>query len=181
MERTTVRLDFTYPKGYLIVRLFLTLLLILLLAMIMLMFSISGVWSYITIAILIIYFIIVGVSPLFTDHWVTLTRLVLRQGWYFKVSIPYTEIESIGRTDELGKYGLRSALFKGKVYIVTSQQGLVSIKLRNPIRFLMILGKEANELIVSVEQSEAFVSAVRERMKLLPPIHANGTDAELGY
>ena len=181
MERTTVRQDFTYPKGYLIVRLFLTLLLILLLLMIMATFSIFGIWSFITLGVLAVYFIIVGVSPLFTDHWVTLTRLVLRQGWYFKVSTPYSQIESIGRTDELGKYGLWSALFKGKVYVVTSQHGLVSIKLRSPVRFLMILGKEATELIVSVEQPDAFIWAIKEKIELLPPVHTDRADAELGY
>ncbi|MFQ6106770.1 MAG: PH domain-containing protein [Thermoplasmata archaeon] len=180
MERPPTREDFTYPKAFLMVRLSLVLVVVVLLLMLVAFFPLMGAWSVIFFIVLIFYLGVVGISPFFTDHWVTLTRLVLRQGLYFKVSIPYSEIESIETTNEVAKYGVRSSWVKGKVYIATSQHGLVSIKLRNPIRFLLILGKSATELIVSVDEPERFMRAIRERMELLAPIEPDRAYADFG-
>ncbi|MFQ6128781.1 MAG: hypothetical protein ACE5QW_07770 [Thermoplasmata archaeon] len=181
MERSPTRQDFTYPKAFLFLRLALLLMVVVALLMLTSFFSLFGLWPIFFFSILLIYLVIVGVSPLLTNHWVTLTRLVLRQGLYFKVSIPYTDIESIETTNEAAKYGVRSSWLKEKVYIATSQRGLVSIRLRNPIRFFLILGKSARELIVSVNEHEKFVDAVRERMELLPPVESNRAYAKLRY
>ncbi|MCK4455746.1 MAG: hypothetical protein KAU99_05305 [Thermoplasmata archaeon] len=181
MEHSPTRQDFSYPKAFLFLRLILILMIIAFLLMLMSMFSIFGAWSAFLIVLLLIYLIVVGISPFFTNHWVTLARLVLRQGLYFKVSIPYTEIESVGTTNEVAKYGVKSSWVKDKLFIATSQHGLVSIRLRNPIRFLLVLGKSATELVVSVDEPETFVNAVRERMGLLPPVESDRAYAKLRY
>ncbi|MFQ5910091.1 MAG: hypothetical protein ACE5IJ_05140 [Thermoplasmata archaeon] len=181
MEHSPIRQDFTYPKGFLHVRLTLILMIVVILLMLTTILSIFGAWSVVLFAILSLYLVIVGISPFFTNHWVTLARLVLRQGLYFKVSIPYTEIESIQMTNEVAKYGVKSSMVREKVYIATSQRGLVSIKLRNPIRFLLILGKSATELIVSVDEPEKFIQAVRERTGLLSPVEPDRAYANLRY
>ncbi|MCJ2556353.1 MAG: hypothetical protein LN415_04510 [Candidatus Thermoplasmatota archaeon] len=181
MEHSSRRLDFTYPKGYLVLRLILVLMVVGLVLMLVSLFPVFGAWSVLLIVMLAVYLIVVGVSPFFTNHWVTLAMLVLRQGLYFKVSIPYAEIESIGMTNEVAKYGVKSSWVKDKVFIATSQHGLVSIRLRNPIRFLLVLGKSATELIVSVDEPERFVYAVRERMGLLPPVESDRAYAKLRH
>ena len=181
MEHSPTRQDFSYPKAFLFLRLILILMIIAFLLMLMSMLSIFGAWSALLLALLLIYLIVVGISPFFTNHWVTLARLVLRQGLYFKVSIPYTEIESVGTTNEVAKYGVKSSWVKDKLFIATSQHGLVSIRLRNPIRFLLVLGKSATELVVSVDEPETFVNAVRERMGLLPPVESDRAYAKLRY
>jgi hypothetical protein len=181
MERPQSRQDFSYPKGYLYLRLVLILMIVGILVMITLIFAIFGVWTALVLAMLIVYMIVVGISPLFTSHWVTLARLVLRQGLYFKVSIPYSDIESVEQTNEVAKYGVRASWMKNKVFVTTSQHGLVLMKLRKPIRLLLVLGRSANELIVSVDEPERFVEAVRERMELLPPVETDRTYAKLRY
>lgn len=181
MEHSPARMDFPYPKGFLYLRLVLILTLIFFLLMLSTYFSFVGFWSISLLIVLLVYLVVVGLSPLFTNHWVTLTRLVLRQGLYFKVSIPYSEIESIQLTNEVAKYGVRSSWARDKVYIATSQRGLVSIRLKNPIRFLLILGKSATELIVSVEEPDRFVNAITEKMELLPPVDSDRAYAKLRY
>lgn len=181
MERSPSRLDFPYPKGFLYLRLVLILMLIFFLLMLSSFFSLIGFWSIFLLIVLLIYLVIVGLSPLFTNHWVTLTRLVLRQGLYFKVSIPYSEIESIQITNEVAKYGVRSSWVRDKVYIATSQRGLVSIRLKNPIRFLLVLGKSATELIISVEEPDKLIDAIEEKMELLPPVDSDRAYAKLRY
>lgn len=181
MEHSPTRQDFTYPKGFLFLRLILILMVVAFMLMLVSMFSIFGAWSVFLIVLLAVHLIVVGVSPFFTNHWVTLARLVLRQGLYFKVSIPYTEIESIGMTNEVAKYGVKSSWVRDKLFIATSQHGLVSIRLRNPIRFLLVLGKSATELIVSVDEPERFVYAVQERMGLLPPVESDRAYAKLRH
>jgi hypothetical protein len=181
MEHSPTRLIFPYPKGFLYLRLVLILMVIFFLLMLSFYFSLTGFWSIFLLIILLIYLVTVGLSPLFTSHWVTLTRLLLRQGLYFKVSIPYSEIESIQMTNEIAKYGVRSSWVRDKVYIATSQRGLVSIGLKNPVRFLLVLGKSATELIISVEEPDRFVDAIKERMKLLPPIDSDRAYAKLRY
>lgn len=181
MERPKARQDFSYPKGFLYLRLVLVFILLALLIMIILIFGIFGAWSALLLVMITVYLVIVGISPFFTYHWVTLARLVLRQGLYFKVSIPYSDIEEIHQTNEVAKYGVSASWTKRKVYIATSQHGLVLIKLRKPIRFLLVLGRSANEMIISVDEPERFVDAVQERMKLFPPVETDRTHAKLRH
>jgi hypothetical protein len=181
MERPQARQDFSYPKGFLFLRLVLMLMVLAFLVMLTLMFAIFGVWTAILLGVLLTYMLIVGISPFFTNHWVTLARLVLRQGLYFKTSIAYSNIESIEPTNEVAKYGVRASWLKNKVFVATSQHGLVLVKLRNPIRLMLVLGRSADELVISVDEPDSFVQAVRERMGLLPPVEPYRTYAKLRY
>jgi hypothetical protein len=180
-ERPQARQDFSYPKGFLFLRLVLMLMVLAFLVMLTLMFAIFGVWTAILLGVLLTYMLIVGISPFFTNHWVTLARLVLRQGLYFKTSIAYSNIESIEPTNEVAKYGVRASWLKNKVFVATSQHGLVLVKLRNPIRLMLVLGRSADELVISVDEPDSFVQAVRERMGLLPPVEPYRTYAKLRY
>src|SRR5205823_2296165 len=49
------------------------------------------------------YALLFVVSPLLTEHWMTRSRLVLRQGWYFRAVIPFSDIESIARSEEASR------------------------------------------------------------------------------
>lgn len=181
MERRGPRQEFAYSKGFFLMRAVLVIMIVGILIMLMSYFSFLSVWSVITLAALLLYLIIVGISPLFTNHWVTLTRLVLRQGLYFKLSIPYVDIESVSATNELAKYGVRSSWLKDKVFIASSQRGLVSIRLKSPLRLLLVLGKSVREIVVSVNEPEMFIGAIREKMQLLAPVDTNGSYAEFGH
>ena len=56
-------------------------------------------------AIFAAYAIVFVLSPLLTEHWLTRSRLILRQGWYFRVVIPFTDIQEIGEADDAGRCG----------------------------------------------------------------------------
>lgn len=142
---------------------------------------IDPVYVLFFIALLVAFIILFGISPLFTDHWVTLSRLILRQGIYFKASIPYDNIRSVDETDEMAKVGVKFYLFGRKVFVTTSRNGLVSIKLKRPMRFTLILGKLADEVIVNVDNPREFVSSLKERIALFPPVQSDSSDAHLRY
>ena len=129
--------------------------------------------------LLTVYILVWGVSPLLTNHWLTTTRLILRQGWYFRAVLPLREIEGVEPFDGKVPFGLRAPFGRGRLYATGSKIGLVSVRLRTPRRFWAVLGAPADEIVFDVDSRERFLEAFRERQTSLAPVQAERADAHL--
>ncbi len=127
--------------------------------------------------------VVFAVSPLMTQHWLTRSRLILRQGWYFRVTLPMAEIRSLLAADETAPLrvplGIHRPLGQPTLYVTGGRTGLVIVRLQRPRRFWSSFGLEATEIVFDVRDREGFLRAYEERRGLLPPVQANRTDADL--
>src|SRR6267143_155300 len=96
------RREFPYGHGFFVQRLTLLLALVAY-ALIVLGLQLAAPPTWVAgIAVLFVAFTLVwGISPLLTNHWLTTSRLILRQGWYFRGAFPLREIESVSKVDEV--------------------------------------------------------------------------------
>lgn len=136
------------------------------------------------VAFLVATTVLFAVSPFFTQHWLTRSRLILRQGWYFHVAVPLAEIASLGPADEHISYrvplGIHRPLGQPVLYITGGRSGLVLARLTRPRRFWSSFGLAASELVFDVEDREGFLRAYEERRSLLAPVEPDRADADLG-
>lgn len=125
------------------------------------------------------------VSPLLTSHWLTRSRLILRQGWYFRVTLPMSEIRSLVAADEStplrAPLGIHRPLGQPTLYVTGGRTGLVIARLTEPRRFWSSFGLEATEIVFDVRDREGFLRAYEERRGLLAPVQTDGPDADLRY
>ena len=135
-------------------------------------------------AVLGAYFVLLVVSPLLTEHWMTRSRIILRQGWYFRAVIPFSDIESIAAADDAGRtrvpLGIHRPLGQPALFVTGGRINLVALRLRQPRRFWQAFGLFASEIIFDVEDRNGFLAAFEERRASLPPIQAHGPDPDLG-
>src|SRR5256712_9076773 len=47
------------------------------------------------------YGVLFILSPLLTEHWITRSRLILRQGWYFRAVVRFSEIEAVSSASDV--------------------------------------------------------------------------------
>jgi hypothetical protein len=178
------RLTFPYGRTHLIGRI---LLLIGMTALLLVGVALSPEISWLTVAaiaaILVAYLILFTVSPLLTEHWLTRSRLILRQGWYFRAIIPFSEIESISAADDAGRtqvpLGIHRPLGQPALFVTGGRTNLVALRLRHPRRFWQAFGLFASEIIFDVGDRDGFLAAFEERRSSLPPVQADGPDADL--
>jgi hypothetical protein len=127
--------------------------------------------------------VIFAVSPLLTQHWLTRSRLILRQGWYFRVGLAMSEIESLIPADETvplrAPLGIHRPLGQPTLYVAGGRTGFVIVRLARPRRFWSSFGLEASEIVFDVRDRDAFLRAYEERRSLLSPIQADRPDADL--
>ena len=127
--------------------------------------------------------VLFGLSPLLTQHWLTRSRIVLRQGWYFQLNLPLSDVVSLGPADEAAPLraplGLHRPLGQPTLYVTGGRTGLVLARLRRPRRFWSSFGLQATELVFDVDDREGFLRAAAERRDLLPPVQADRADANL--
>ncbi len=128
--------------------------------------------------------VLFAISPLLTEHWLTRSRLILRQGWYVHVSLPLSGIVSLGPADEAAParvpLGVHRPLGRPTLYVTGGRTGLLVVRLSRPQRFWSSFGLEATELVFDVEDREGFLRAYEERRSLLAPVEADRADADLG-
>jgi len=179
------RLTFTYGRTHLIGRSFL---LIGMTALLVIGVALSPEVPWLTVAaiatVLVAYLILFTVSPLLTEHWMTRSRLILRQGWYFRAVIPFSEIESISAADDAGRtqvpLGIHRPLGQPALFVTGGRMNLVALRLRHPRRFWQAFGLFASEIIFDVGDRAGFLAAFEERRASLPPVQADRADADLG-
>ena len=178
------RLTFAYGRAQVISR---TFFLVGLIALLAITVAITPSFPGLTIAILGVvlaaYFLLFTVSPLITQHWVTRSRLILRQGWYFRAVIPFSDIESIASADDAGRtrvpLGIHRPLGQPALFVTGGRTGLVSVRLRRPRKFWQAFGLSATEIIFDVTDREGFLAAFNERRASFPPVQADRAHAEL--
>lgn len=137
------------------------------------------VWLAVMAAALAVYLLVVGISPLLTDHWLTSTRLILRQGWYFRAIVPLRSITSTVPFEGKPKLGLSAPWGRRRLYVSGSKEGLVAVRLARPRRFWQVLGAEIDEIVFDVHQRERFLEAFAARKASLAPIEPERADADL--
>ena len=183
-RRVAKRLTFPYGRTHLIGRI---LLLIGMTALLLVGVALSPEVPWLTVAaiaaVLIAYLILFTVSPLLTEHWLTRSRLILRQGWYFRAMIPFSEIESISAADDAGRtqvpLGIHRPLGQPALFVTGGRTNLVALRLRHPRRFWQAFGLSASEIIFDVGDRDGFLAAFEDRRSSLPPVQADGTNADL--
>ncbi len=183
-RRVAKRLTFPYGRTHLIGRI---LLLIGMTALLLVGVALSPEVPWLTVAaiaaILVAYLILFTVSPLLTEHWLTRSRVILRQGWYFRAMIPFSEIESISAADDAGRtqvpLGIHRPLGQPALFVTGGRTNLVALRLRHPRRFWQAFGLFASEIIFDVGDRDGFLAAFEERRSSLPPVQADGPDADL--
>lgn len=172
------RLEFRYGRTYFLTRaLVLVLLFAVLLALLAWTTPTSPFWLALLAAAAVVYLVVVGVSPLSTTHWLTRSRLILRQGWYFRAVLPLRDLASYRSYEGRGRYGLRAS--GGVLFVVGALEGLVAVELRRSRRFPHVLFASAREIVFDVEDREGFLRSLGERLASLPPVQADGADAHL--
>lgn len=132
-------------------------------------------------AVLALYTVLFLLSPLWTEHWLTRSRLVLRQGWYFRAAIPFAEIESAtAATETEGRLrtpiGIHRPLGQPALFVTGGRTNLVAIRLLTARRFWQAFGLNATEIVFDVVDRPRFLKAFAERRALLPPVKAERAD-----
>jgi len=144
-----------------------------------LQFAAPGAWIAAFGVLFGVFIVVWGISPLLTTHWLTTSRLVLRQGWYFRAAIPMREIESVSRFEGDAPLGLRAPLGQRRLYATGSKVGLLSLKLHQPRRFWAVLGVEVDEIVFDVESPDQFLEALGGRQASLAPVEPKRSDPYL--
>ncbi len=115
------------------------------------------------IVLYIIYLIMFGISPILTRHGISDDRMVLRQGFLFKIEIPWDDILKVERADALSLgYGVTPSLRKPIISMATSKSNSVKIKLKEARRFKSVMGKLADEIMIDVNEPDRFIEKAME-------------------
>ncbi len=127
--------------------------------------------------------VLFAVSPLLTQHWLTRSRLILRQGWYFRVILPFSEIASLTAEDDTAPLrvplGIHRPLGQATLFVTGGRSGLVMVRLVHPRRFWSSFGLEAIQIVFDVDDRDGILRAYAERRNLLPPVEADRARADL--
>ena len=178
------RLAFAYGRAQVIGR---TLMVVVFVAILVVLLAASPSFPVLTVAligaVLAGYFLLFAVSPLLTEHWITRSRLILRQGWYFRAVIPFADIESISAADDTVRgrvpLGIHRPTGHPTLFVTGGRTNLVSVRLRRPRRFWQAFGLSATEIIFDVNDRDRLLAAVGERQGSLAPVQAHSTDSQL--
>ncbi|UCD92086.1 MAG: hypothetical protein JSV43_07615 [Methanobacteriota archaeon] len=151
--------DFSYTKKLFLQRLVLQIILMALIAILLspVFLNLDLPATAAVLGLYAVFLVVSSISPFLTSHTITPDHLILRQGWYFKVTIPIENIDEIEESDEFPKVGVKFALRQSKLYVTASRYGLVRIALKDAKRFPLALGKKAEEIVVDVEQASRFI------------------------
>ena len=138
----------------------------------------------IVLGLLALATLLFAVSPLLTQHWLTRSRLILRQGWYFRIILPFSEIVSLNAADDTAPLraplGIHRPLGQATLYVTGGRSGLVVVLLDRPRRFWSAFGLEAVQIVFDVDDREGILRAYAERRNLLPPVEPDRASAHLG-
>ena len=153
--------DFGYNKGWIVrTTLFLAVAVVWIMLMIVFLLPYDPLLSAVMGSAIATFFLVVGVSPLLTDHTIDENDIVLRQGWHFNVRIPLMNVKAINLIDEAPRdRSLFISQTRGILNITASKRDLVSLKLRQPKRIASVFWRRADEIIFDVTDREGFRSA----------------------
>ena len=135
-------------------------------------------------ALLAAYLVLFTLSPLLTQHWITRSRVILRQGWYFRAVLPFSGIDALQAADDAGAFrtplGISRPFGQPVLFVTGGRTNLVRVRLQRPRRFWQAFGLSASEIVFDVTDREEFLAAFEERRRLLPPVQSDRARADLG-
>jgi len=135
-------------------------------------------------ALLAAYLVLFTLSPLLTQHWITRSRVILRQGWYFRAVLPFSGIDALQAADDAGAFrtplGISRPFGQPVLFVTGGRTNLVRVRLQRPRRFWQAFGLSASEIVFDVTDREGFLAAFEERRRLLPPVQSDRARADLG-
>ena len=177
------RLTFAYGRTLVTSRIFVFASLAILAAILILFTSTPASAVIGLTALLAAYLVLFAVSPLLTQHWITRTRVILRQGWYFRAVIPFSGIEELLAADDAGAFrtplGISRPFGQPVLFVTGGRTKLVRVRLRHPRRFWQAFGLSASEIVFDVTDRDGFLAAFEERRRLLPPVKADRAHPDL--
>ena len=155
------------------------------LATILIVFTSSPISAILGLtALLAAYLVLFAISPLLTQHWITRSRVILRQGWYFRAMIPFSSIDLLVAADDAGAFrtplGISRPFGQPVLFVTGGRTNLMRVRLRSPRRFWQAFGLSASEIVFDVTDRDGFLAAFEERRRLLPPVQSNRARADLG-
>lgn len=173
--RTEKRLTFTYGRTLLLSRVaILSILALAVGSMIALFPPIPLDMLALLGGVLAAYGLLFVLSPLLTEHWLTRSRVILRQGWYFRSVIPFSEIESIAPADResplRAPLGIHRPLGQPVMFVTGGRVNLLTLRLWRPMRFWQSFGLAVQEIVFDVADRARFLEAFQERKSLLAPV-----------
>lgn len=131
-------------------------------------------------ALFLAYGLVFVASPLRTVHWLTRSRLVLRQGWYFRAILPFDEIAEVEAPEWVpGRIplGVHHPLGGRTLFVTGGRRGLVAVRLVAPRRFWQAFGLRASEIVFDVDDPARFLAEVAARRRLFAPVQPDRADA----
>jgi hypothetical protein len=112
-----------------------------------------------------VFFVVLGMSPFWTEHSIDGEGIILRQGWHFRIRVPLENVKAINFIDEVPKrLGIFVAQSRGTLNITSSNQGLVSLKLRRPQQFASVFWRKADMIVLDVKDREGFRRALEKEL-----------------
>ncbi len=134
-------------------------------SILLLVINAGALWIGLFCLLFFMSLLIFCISPLFTSHEMTRGSLILRQGLLFKASILFSNIEK-GEIIDFSpfSYGVSGSIRKPRIVIATGKYNLVSIRLKEQMRFKHVLGKSASEIIIDVNEPEIFINELEKRI-----------------
>ncbi len=126
-------------------------------------------WMIGILTLFFVYLFLSALSPFLTSHTLSSRELVIRQGWYFKATIPIDDIISVTATDEFVFTGVKFAVMDQKVYVTGSRHGLVRIEMERQRRFAFALGKLAKIIIIDLENRQKFIELLTQQLEARQP------------
>ncbi len=178
------RLTFAYGRTLIIGRVFAFAAFVVLISFAVALFTSEPLGPVLGLAgLLALYAVLFLLSPLLTTHWITRSRLILRQGWYFRAVIPFSEIEALYPVGDTGPLrtplGLIRPFGQAVLFVTGGRTNLVTVRLGEPRRFWQAFGLRAREIVFDVADRTKFLDAARERGTLLAPVEADRASADL--
>ena len=155
---------FRYGRTFFLVRaLLLTALFLFVLGFLASLTTTPASWIALLAAVLATYLLVYGFTPLLTTHVLLRSRVIFRQGWYFRCIVPFEDVEAIGPWEGTPKSGLWISLARRTLFVIGAPTNLVSLRLRTPRRFGQVLFMTAGEMVFDVDDRDAFLAEFEER------------------
>lgn len=154
-------MKFPYSKFHFIVRFAAldTMLLVLLMVLSTPDVDMALLWGFGGLALALVALALL--SPLLTHHEITETEIILRQGIWFRATIPFSEVALVEPV-EIPVFS--NAGIKGRIILTGTRRKLVSIKLKNRMRFSQLLWRSSDEIIIDITDPEGFVKAATRKL-----------------
>ncbi len=160
---------FPYSKRPFVINL--ALLVMVLLTIIYLLLTISA--DLLTLMVIVVmgfaFLLVLGISPLFTDHELEDGTLILRQGWYFRARIPLNEIKGVHPLPRgPSRTGVFFSLRTPTMYVTTRKRDLIEIVLRSERSFPWALGKKADHVVFDARDLDPLVRLLENVTRASP-------------